>query len=209
MYTLYARPGLGSTAVEALLALLDLPHRLELVDRGPDGNPPAAYFGINPLGQIPALRLPSGEVMTESAAILIHLADSDEKHRYAPPPGSPLRPRFLRWMIFLATNTYMTDLRIFYPWRYTTDPGGADAVKQAAIERFEEEWRVFAEALGQGPFILGDRMSAADIYAAMLAAWHPDLPGFFARNPSLKAYCGRVTAIPPIGEIWARNELAG
>jgi glutathione S-transferase/GST-like protein len=208
MYKLYARTGSGSAAVEALLTLLDLPHTVEIVERRADGRAPASLLKINPLGQVPALILPDGDVMTESAAILIHLADLDSRHRYAPALGSPLRARYLRWMIYLATNIYMTDLRFFYPQRYTTDPKGAEAVKQAALNRFEEEWQVFAEALGKGPFILGETMSAADIYAAMLAAWNRDVSAFFARHSNVKGLCSRVTAVSPIADIWARNELA-
>jgi glutathione S-transferase len=140
--------------------------------------------------------------------MMIYLADLDGTYRYAPAPGSPPRARYLRWIVYLSANLYMTDLRFTYPQRYTADPAGADAVKRAAIDRSAEEWRVFADALGEGPFILGAAMSAADIYAAMIAAWDLDMPAFLARHPNVRRLCSQVSADPTIAEIWKRHQLA-
>ncbi|HEY6072289.1 MAG TPA: glutathione S-transferase family protein, partial [Anaerolineales bacterium] len=65
----------------------------------------------------------------------------------------------------------------------------------------------FAEALGEGPYILCDSFSAADIYAAMLASWAEDVPALFARHPNIKAHYDRVTARPRIAKVWERNEV--
>src|SRR3546814_13438863 len=61
---------------------------------------------VNPLRQVPALVLPGGELMTESAAILTWLADSHPAGGLAPAPDSPLRPRFLRWMSYISAQIY-------------------------------------------------------------------------------------------------------
>src|SRR5438128_1443547 len=149
MYTLYARSGSGSAVVEALLEEAEVDYRIETVERGTSG--PAGFLKINPLGQVPALVLPDGTAMTESAAIGIYLADLHPELRLAPPVDSPKRPVYLRWMIFLATNTYVTDLRIYYSARYSADPAHAEAVKTAAIAQMAREWEIFAQALGEGP----------------------------------------------------------
>jgi glutathione S-transferase len=70
-----------------------------------------------------------------------------------------------------------------------------------------EEWEIYAAALGDKPFILGDRMSAADIYAAMFATWNLDVPAFFAKHPNVKRMYDAVVARPAIGRVWARNEM--
>ncbi|MDP4823939.1 MAG: glutathione S-transferase N-terminal domain-containing protein, partial [Aestuariivirgaceae bacterium] len=95
MYTLYGRPATGSAAVEALLEELGLPYRLENVSKGPDGQPSPAFLAtINPLGQVPALKLPDGTVITESAAIMIYLADLVPGANLAPLPTHPARAHY-------------------------------------------------------------------------------------------------------------------
>jgi glutathione S-transferase len=110
-------------------------------------------------------------------------------------------------MIFLATNCYMTDLRFMYPARYTADKGGADAVRQAAVARWDEEWRILSETLGEGPFFLGEAVSALDIYAAMIATWSLDSPAFFKRFANVERHYRRVAAVPAIAAVWARNGM--
>ncbi len=187
MFKLYARRGAGSMAIEAALAECGVPHRVEDLERGPDGRHPASFYRINPLGQVPTLILPDDSVMTESAAILIYLADLHPGTGLAPPAASPLRPRYLRWLVYLATTVYMSDLRMYYPQRYTDDPAGAAAVKRAALSDMAREFEIFAAALGEGPYVLGETFSAVDIYAAMLATWNADVPAFFASHPNIKA----------------------
>jgi glutathione S-transferase len=209
MYTLYARPVAGSAVVEAVLALAGVPYHIIDLERGADGRFPDAFYTLNPLGQVPTLILPDDSVMTESAAIAIYLADLFPSAGLAPAPSSPERARYLRWMVFLATTVYMSDLRLYYPQRYTADAEGTAGVKQAGIEAMAREWEVFAAALGEGPFILGERMSAVDIYAAMLATWNVDVPEFFARHPNVKMLYDKVKAIPEIAAVWDRNKMEG
>ena len=87
------------------------------------------FRALNPLGQVPALILPDGTVMTESAAIAIHLADLHPQLRLAPAKNSPERALYLRWMIYLAANIYVSDLRIYHPERISADPAHGDAIK--------------------------------------------------------------------------------
>ncbi|WP_162914436.1 glutathione S-transferase family protein [Taklimakanibacter lacteus] len=207
MYRLYGRPGSGSVVVEAILETAGTPYEVELVERSPDGQVPEKLARVNPLGQVPALRLPDGEIMTESAAISIYLADKYPKIDLAPPVADPARSRYLRWIVYLATNIYMTDLRAYYPDRYTTDQNGGKCVKSAALTRMAREWEIYAEALGEKPYILGEKMCVADIYAAMLATWNLDVPAFFKKHPNMRAMYDRVTAHPAIAKVWARNEM--
>ncbi|WP_280328394.1 glutathione S-transferase family protein [Pseudomonas sp. BN102] len=101
----------------------------------------------------------------------------------------------------------MTEGRWDFPSGYTDDPNGAHGVKSAAIRLMAKEWDIFAEALGRGPFILGAAMSAADIYAAMIAGWSNNLPSLFAKHPNLKALHDGVTAHPAVAAVWKRHGL--
>lgn len=207
MYKLYGRPGSGSVVVEAMLEAAGAPYEVELVERTQGGRIPQNIARINPLGQVPALTLPDGTVMTESAAILLYLADKYPETELAPAQNAPERAPYLRWLVYLAANIYMTDLRAYYPDRYTSDQNGGKYVKAAALARMAHEWEVYAEALDDKPFILGERMCVADVYAAMLATWNLDVPGFFKKHPNVRAMYDRVTAHPAIARAWARNEM--
>lgn len=207
MFKLYARPSAGSAAVEALLT--ECGAAFEIIDilREPDGTVPRSYLQINPRGEVPTLRLPDNSIMTESAAMMIYLADLHPAAGLAPSVTSPLRGRYLRWMLFFATGVYMADLRMYFPARHSTDAGHADAIKAKAIEDMERDYDIFAEALGEGPFILGQSMSAVDIYAAMLLSWAPDVTQLFARHGKIKKLYDLVAARPQIAKVWARNEM--
>lgn len=205
VYTLYGRIGSGSAVCEAMLALTGLPHALvDLGNWGQDA-PPAALAGINPLAQVPALVLPDGTVMTESAAITLYLADIAPEAELAPPPNHPHRARYLRWMLYLAAQSYPTALRIYYSGRYTADPAGSGGVKDAALVRSAFEWSVFADALGEGPFILGGKLSAADIYAAMMASWDTDIDALFSRHPNVERLCRDTALVPAVQKVWQRH----
>jgi glutathione S-transferase len=207
VYTLYARAGTGSAAIEAILEEARVPHRIETIVRGPGGKPPADFLAINPLGQVPVLRLADGSLMTESAAMIIYLADQFPDAGLAPPVSSPLRPHYLRWIVFLATNIYTSDLRIYYSERYTSDAKNAPSVRDAARAAMAREWTIFGDALGSQAYVLGDIFSAADIYAALLATWNEDVPLFFKSHPNIKALYDRVAARPAVAKVWKRNGL--
>jgi glutathione S-transferase len=145
--------------------------------------------------------------MTESAAMMIYLADLHPAASLAPSVTSPLRARYLRWMLYFATAVYMADLRMHYPARHSTDVAHATGIKAKAIEDMGRDFDIFAKELGEGPFILGQNMSAVDIYAAMLISWVPDVPQLFARHANIKCLYALVAARPLIAKVWARNEM--
>jgi glutathione S-transferase len=206
-FKLYGRPGSGSGACEAILALTGLPHEIIDLERWAPGGAPSDFLAINPLGQVPALVLPDGGVMTESAAICLYLADLMPEAKLAPVPGHPPRAGYLRWMVYMAANNYMTALRFYYPDRHTLDRSGSEGVKAAAIERSKAEWKIIAKAAENGPFLLGEEMSAADIYAAMLMSWDLDVPALFNAHPPLKELYAAVARHPQIAPVWRRHDM--
>mgnify|MGYP001617413196 FL=1 len=114
MYTLYGRKSSGSFVVEAMLA--ETGRRYKVIDATPgaDGKTHAGLLRLNPLGQVPTLVLPEKTVMTESAAMVIYLADRHPKAGLAPARKSKQRAAYLRWMAFMAANIYPSDLRLYY-----------------------------------------------------------------------------------------------
>ena len=201
-FTLYSNKGSGGLAVEAALAKAGAAHEIVTIDYDKDEQKTAAYAAINPMRQVPAMTLPDGTLMTESAAMLLHLADLYPDKRLAPPPGTPARGRLLRWMLFMATNLYEPDLRYFYPERYTTDPTGLDGVKSAAKVHMARGFGIIEEALD--PFVAGREMSVADVYLAMLIGWSPEP----LASAKLQAVLAAVKADTDYGPVWRRHGLA-
>jgi glutathione S-transferase len=207
MYKLYARQGAGSAAVEAFLALLGVPFEVIDVPKTDTGMAPAWFIKMNPRGEVPALQLPDGSVMTESAAMMIHLADAHPEAGLAPALGTGARAQYLRWMIYLAVAPYTSDLRMYYPDRYSTDPTHAEAIKAKAIIDLARDFDVFAAEMGEGPFVLGNKLSAADLYAAMLLTWSDDVEGLFAKHSKLKRLYDAVAESKAVREVWDRNGM--
>ncbi len=206
-YTLYGRSGSGSAACEAVLALSGLPYEVVEVEKAADGRPPAEFMAINPLGQVPTLVLPGGKILTESAAIILYLADIAPHAGLAPLVDSAKRPVHLRWMVYLSANIYMNALNYYYSERYSTDPSAAAGIKASADQRIVQAWSVYEQALDEAGLLLGDRLSAVDIYAGMLAFWRDDLAGFRTQNPRIARLMDRLVSHPVIGPIWEEHGM--
>lgn len=196
MYVLHSERESGGFAVQAVLEAAGAAYRIvEVAERGPRT---AAFLKLNPMGQVPVLELPDGAVMTESAAIIIHLADALAPGKLAPDPLSPARPAYLRWLVFMAVNLYTADLRLYYPARYTADEAGAPAVKQAALSHMDAQFAIIEEAIGANRFLLSNEFSAADPYLLMLAHWHPEPRTLFARHRDIARVCDAVRKLPAV-----------
>ena len=170
-YRLYSRRGAGSLAPQILLEEIGAAYELIWFSKTPADV--EALRRVNPAGKIPALVLPDGTVLAESAAILIHLTNAHPEAGLAPPAGSTAHARFLQWMVFLSANLYEAVLRYYYSERYaTTGAAAAPAIKAQALQDYGAHLeRVHGEL---SPYVLGGKLSAADPYLHMLAAWYPE-----------------------------------
>lgn len=170
-YRLYARQGAGSLAAQMLLEEVGAPYELLWVGKSPADI--EAFRRISPAAKIPVLALPDGTVVSESAAILIHLANAHPAAALAPPgPGSAAHASFLQWMVFLSANMYEALLRYFYAERYSADGEAAAAqIKQQALADWNRHLQTVHAVLS--PYVLGAQLSAADHYLFMLAGWYP------------------------------------
>jgi len=182
-YKLYGRRNAGSLAPQILLEEIGAPY--ELIWVGKSAPELETLRRINPAAKIPCLILPDGTAVAESAAILIHLTQAHPEAGLAPPAGSAAHARFLQWMVFLSANLYDAVLRYCYSERYSTaGAAAAPAIKaQALADHFAHLKRLNGEL---SPYILGERLSAADLYLHMLAGWYPgDMQSLASRMPKL------------------------
>ncbi len=200
-YVLRNRIGSGGFVVEAALALAGQRCRLISIDSKPNSELPASFGATNAWRQVPVLELPDGTVMTETAAILIYIAAAHPGPQVGPKPGSSEHASFLRWTVFLSVNIYEGTLRRIYPHRFTSDPAGHEAVREAASERNHAAFRVVEGVLAKQTWLSGEAMSLADVYLAMLYAWHRERPDL----PHCTELTDRIAADEIVAPIWQRN----
>jgi glutathione S-transferase len=182
-YKLYGRANAGSLAPQILLEEIGAPYEMIWVSKAPADV--ESLRQINPTGKVPALVLPDGTPVFESAAILIHLTQAHPSANLAPPVGSPAHARFLQWMLFLSSSVYESVLRCYYPERYSTSGmAAANEIEQQAVADYARHLELIHDVLS--PYVLGETLSAADPYLHMLAAWYPgDLAALHSRLPKL------------------------
>jgi GST-like protein len=203
-YLVYGAAGSGSVPVEAALTLLGAPY--SVVERAVWEHKAVAeqMAAVNPQRQIPALVLPGGELMTESAAILIFLADRHPDSGLGPAWDGAMRPRFLRWMTYISAQIYALywvrdDLS-----RLAADKAHEAVIKMRTTARIEACWRIMGEQVQPaGPYLLGDRLSVLDLYLAVVSRWGPRRKAFYAAAPGLAEVVRRVDADPRLAEFWA------
>jgi GST-like protein len=200
--TIYGAPATGSVPIEAALTLLDLPYALVEgeSDRRYDVTGP-----LNPLRQIPTLVLPGGEVMTESAAMLIWLADRYPEGRLAPPPLHRRRAAYLRWMIFVSSAIYALAWVRNDPLRLVSDEAQSPLIQQRIAERRVQCWRAMDEQINPGQYILGDELSVLDLYVTVISRWSPRRTAFYAAAPRMAEIVRRVDAEPRLAEFWTKR----
>jgi glutathione S-transferase len=187
MYTLYYSPGTASMAVHLALLEIGTPYQLELVDFASQSQRSESYLRLNPQGQVPTLVI-DNEPYTESAALLMMLADRHPEARLAPPVGTPGRNQWYQWLVF-GSNGFGSSYR---NWFYPPDLGASEhppAVRAALQGRIESLWtRVDAQLAAGGPYVLGKEFSAVDLLFIMYMRWSRNMPRSALEWPALKQF---------------------
>ncbi|WP_425430350.1 glutathione S-transferase family protein [Caulobacter mirabilis] len=204
--TVYGALGSGSVPVEAAMTLIGLDH--EVVEGATWEHDPEVLERVrrvNPMVQIPTVVLPSGEILTESGAILVWLADNHPEARLAPPVGHPLRGQFLRWMTFIPASIYSMFWVRDVPSRLAgPDPEAGERVKRATAERIADCWRMMDEQIAPaGDYLLGDAPSVLDLYVTVVSRWGPGRNRFYREAPKMTPIVKRVDADPRLKAFWA------
>jgi glutathione S-transferase len=174
-------------APHAALAEVGAEYQLVEIDRD-RAQSDGAYRALNPLGVVPTL-VAGDVVVSESAAIMLYLADRYPEARLA--PGD--RAELYRWLVFM-TNTMQTCLlRFFYPERY----GGVE-VEQLAAAEANRLFDLVEESLEGRDWLVGEHRTAADLFLFMLTRWgrRLDLPAW--ERPRLRAHFLRTLALPGV-----------
>ena len=209
MLQLHYYPGNASMAPHLLLEELGAAYELKLVDRTQQAHKSAEYLLLNPNGLIPVL-VDGDLVLYETAAICLHLLDTNPKAGLAPAPGSSARAHFYKWLVWMTNSLQAALIIYFYPERWADNAEAAAQVRShaqtkvgALLDQIEAEL-----ARHGGPYLLGETFSAVDLYALMLCRWTRGF-GRPARSlPQLGAYLQRLLARPAVQRVFEQEGLA-
>lgn len=190
--TLYFAPGTRATRIAFLLEELGVPWEKVTLDLAQREHKAADYLALNPNGVVPTLK-DGDTVIFESVAIALHLADRFAEKGLAPPPDSPLRGRYLSWMVWSMT-TLEPPIGDVYLERMKPAEQQSAAAVDAALARFRSSAQVLEGEL-TGPFLLGESLSAADVMVGCVLTFAGML-GMLDGHPILRDYVARITARP-------------
>ena len=200
-FVLYGGQGTGAVAVEAALTLAG--EAYELVDV-PDAQTLARL--LPQMRQVPLLTLPDGERLTESAAILLRLAELFPAARLGPGPADPNRGQFLRWMSFVSTQIYAHYWLKDDPSRLVPDGSLHIQVNRRIEARISDCWAFMARETESfaalGPWILGEGPTVLDAYVAVVSRFRPRRRRFYAVAPRLGEAVRRLDADPRLTALW-------
>jgi len=206
MLVLYGTQGSGSAAAEAALDIAGIDYRK--VDAASWKESPGLeeLKRVNPLAQIPTLVLEDGSVLSEVAAILIHLGLVHPENGLLSTEPSR-RAQQIRGLVYIAANCYAGIGILDYPDRWYRDPD--DAAKKAMEERgrarLHELWDIFADQFPATPWLSGDRIGALDILAATVSMWSGARKALATSRPDFSALLARIEADPRVAAVWARH----
>jgi GST-like protein len=205
-FTIYGAKGSGSVPVEAAMTLLGLPYEVVEAPTWEGAEHQATVEKVNPLKQIPTLVWPGGEIMTESAAMLIALADLHPDSHLAPGPLERRRAQYLRWMVYVPASIYSLFWIRDDPSRMADDPAVQADIKVRTADRIADCWGMMDSQLRpSGPYLLGGEMSVLDLYVAVVSRWGPRRRRFYEVAPHMADIVRRVDADPRLTAFWAER----
>lgn len=205
MYTLYGTQGSGSAAIEAALVLTGAPYALVRASSWEADSAQAELRAANALAQVPTLRLPDGSVLTESAAILIHLGLIHPEAGLLPQDPAA-RAQVVRGLVFIAANCYAAISVIDFPerWLEPADEAGAERLRAGTRRRLHLHWKAFADTFM--PCIpAAGRPGALALLAAVVSRWSGARAHLATQRPELLARLQAVDVQAPVDAVFARH----
>lgn len=198
--TLYHCPNSRSAGTLTLLLELKVPYRLHVLNMRANEQRDPSYLVVNPMGKVPAIQ-DGDALITEQGAIFAYLADQYPAAGLAPPIGDPLRGPYLRWLVFYGS---------------CFEPAVIDrSQKREPVPRamspygdFDTVMKTLTDQLQNGPYLLGERFSAADVLWGTALTWITAFK-LIPDTPVIQAYVERWNARPSVTLVRAKDaELA-
>jgi len=194
----YTNPRSRGRIVRWMLEEIGQPYRTEVLDYGTTMKAPA-YLAINPMGKVPALR--HGDVVvTEAAAICAYLADAFPQAGLAPPHGDRLRGSYYRWLFFAAGPVEAAVSNKAFG--FVVPPEREGTIGYGSFQRVMD---TLEQAVSAGNYLVGDKFTAADVYAGSQIGFGLMFKTFEPR-PAFQHYWQRITVRPAYARARALDE---
>jgi glutathione S-transferase len=191
---LYYSPGACSQAPHILMHEIGLHHDAERVDlKAKTLEDGSDYLAVNPKGAVPALRLDSGEVLTENAIILQYIGDRASWPEVLPPLGDFRRYRVLEWTNYITTELHKSFAPLF-------KPAASDETKRFFLDVIADKLGYVDEALATGPYLMGEDLTLPDAYLFVMTGWAEKMIGL-ERWPNLAAFRERMMQRPSVRHV--------
>lgn len=185
--TFYHAPNSRSGGTRALLEELGADYELHALNFKKNETRSAEYLAVNPMGKVPAIR-DGDALITEQVAIYIYLADRLPDAKLAPPIGDPLRGPYLRWIAYYGScfEPALIDQSM------KREPA---APSSSPYGDFDTMLKTLTDQLERGPYMLGERFSAADVLWGTALNWTTNF-GLVPESPVIRAYIDRIAQRP-------------
>lgn len=190
----YHSPNTRASGTRILLDELGAPHELRVLNMKAGEQRKAPYLAVNPLGKVPAIAH-DGALVTEQVAIFIYLADLFPEAGLAPALRDSQRGPYLRWLVYYGScfEPAMIDRAMK---REPAPPG------MSPYSDYDTMFGTLVEALRKGPYLLGERFSAADILWGTALQWMTQFK-LIPELPEIAAYVARICSRPSFARVMA------
>ncbi|MET1070791.1 MAG: glutathione S-transferase [Pseudomonas prosekii] len=204
MYQLYGHQNSGAAAIEAALELCEIAYRFIDVDGAAESA--HALAKLNPLKQIPTLELPDGSILTESAAILIHLGLTFPSSGLLPDDPAE-RDQAIRGLVYIVSNCYAAIGIIDYPerWLVAADDASRENLIAGARQRLHWSWEVFADQFSAELYLDDETPGALDVLAAVVSRWAGSREHLRTARPGFYAWLTRIDKHPTLAPVFERH----
>jgi glutathione S-transferase len=198
---LYYSPGACSLSPHIALLEAGLPHDLVKVDlRAKKLENGDDFLKVNPKGQVPALALDSGELITEGPVIVQMIADQAADKNLAPAHGSSERYKLLEWLNFITAELHKNFGPMFSPVL-------GDEAKAFFKDRVMAKFKYIDSQMADRDYLMGSHFTVADGYLFTMLSWADRMKFDLSAMPNLLAYKARVAARPKVQEALTREGL--